>query len=172
MFCDSRQNFRSKFIAISVGPHITRVCCCFVFQFYMRTTLRDNRPPNLKKSLEGMFRLHAAPVTQAETQSSLIERGTFSEFSTSSAMARSASAYAFLLASSSVCPYTITPGTAGISAIQRPSSSRSVSIFQCTSSLLTLAGGFLWDITFIGCRKTESVACDRGHKGKRKEGQA
>src|SRR5260370_41767359 len=99
-----------------------------------------------------MFRLPIQQIqsTQAEAQSSVIERGTFLEFSTS-AMTRKASAYAFLLASSSVVPYTITPGTAAISAIQRPSSSRSVSIFQCTSSLLTLADGFLFD-PLIRCR--------------------
>jgi len=101
--------------------------------------------------------LRAGPLAQAGAQSSVIERGTFLEFSTSSAMTRKANAYAFLLASSSVAPYTITPGTAAISAIQRPSSSRSVSMFQCTSSLLTPADGFLLD-TLIRCRFPEAVA--------------
>jgi hypothetical protein len=117
----------------------------------MGTSLRNNCPSNFEQRLEGMFCLHARPLTQAEAQSTLIERGTFLEFSTSSAMTRKASAYAFLLASSSVLPYTITPGTAAISAIQRPSSSRSVSIFQFTSSLLTLAGGFLRGGILIRC---------------------
>src|ERR1700728_1857575 len=134
-------------------------------EFLMGTALRDFYPANFEKGFEGLLRLHAGPQRQAETQSSVIERGTFSEFSTSSAMTRKANAYAFRLASSSVFPYTITPGTAGISAIHRPSSSSSVSIFQCTSSLLMLAGGFLWDVTFIGCRQGDFVARDRGHGG-------
>src|ERR1700692_2006127 len=100
MLSDSRENFRSQFVAVAIRPNVGRVWEIFMLKFDVRSGLRNNAPANFQESLEGMFCLHAWPLTQAEAQSSLIERGTFSEFSTSSAMTRNASAYAFRLASS------------------------------------------------------------------------
>src|ERR1700733_13569463 len=80
VFCDSRQDFRSQFIAIAKGPNIHWVECRFMLELYVGTALRDNLPANFKKSLEDMLRLHAWPLAQAEAQSSVIERGTFFEF--------------------------------------------------------------------------------------------
>jgi hypothetical protein len=88
----------------------------------------------------------------------LIESGMSFDFSTSSATAYNARAYAFALASSTVVPYAIAPGTSGISAIHRPSVSRSISNWNRKSRLLTLLCGFFQADMPLRCSITGSDA--------------
>src|SRR6266700_561987 len=106
-------------------------------QFYVGAFLRNDTPPIANERAEYDFSFVARPLAQAEILRTLIESGMSFDFSTSSATAYNASAYAFALASSTVVPYAIAPGTSGISAIQRPSVSRSISNWNRKSRLLT-----------------------------------
>jgi hypothetical protein len=112
-------------------------------QFNVGTLLGENSPTLSEECSAHDLGLRARPVAQADTGRTLIESGISFDFSTSSAMAYNASAYAFALASSIVLPYAIAPGTSGISAIHRPSLSRSISNWNRKSRLLTLVGDFL-----------------------------
>src|ERR1019366_1436973 len=58
--------------------------------------------------------------------------------SISSAITRNARALAFRVASSGVAPYTVTPGSSGMSPIQRPSVSRSNRMVSCMCLILPL----------------------------------
>src|ERR1035441_525945 len=62
---------------------------------------------------------------------SVSDTGGVSPCSISSAITRRARALAFSVASSELAPYTVTPGSSGISAIHRPSVSRSNRIVSC-----------------------------------------
>src|SRR5437764_9461436 len=111
----------------------------------MRAFLRNNSPALAQECPTHDFRLRARPLAQADTGSTLIESGMLLDFSTSSATAYNASAYALALASSIEAPYAIAPGTSGISAIHGPSVSRSISNWNRKSRLLTLVGTFFPD---------------------------
>ena len=117
------------------------VAILWMVQLNVRAFLGNDLPTVPQQGPENEFGLGGAPFTQAEIGKMLIESGIFFDFSTSSAMAYSANAYAFALASSSVSPYAKAPGTSGISAIQRPSSSRSISNWNRKSRLLRLLDG-------------------------------
>jgi hypothetical protein len=110
-------------------------------QFDMRSPLRNHGPTFSEKCTLHYFCLGTRPLAQAETVRTLIDSGMSLDFSTSSAIAYSASAYAFALASSSDDPYAMAPGTSGISAIHRPSVSRSISKLNRTWRLLSFPGG-------------------------------
>ena len=119
-------------------------------QFDVRSLLRDDGPTFSEKCTLHYFCLGTRPLTQAETVRTLIDSGMSLDFSTSSAIAYSASAYAFALASSSDDPYAMAPGTSGISAIHRPSVSRSISKLNRTWRLLSLSGGLrLFMVTLV-----------------------
>lgn len=93
----------------------------------MQTHLTKKNPTNLKQGFIDKTGLGARPLGHAIARSRLIEFGGPSvECSTSSAIDRSAIAYALLTASSLVTPYAKAPGTCEISAIQRPSVSSSI----------------------------------------------
>src|SRR5208282_4395610 len=110
-------------------------------QFDMRSPLGDHGPTFPEECAHHCFCLGTRPLPQAETVRILIDSGMSLDFSTSSAIAYSANAYAFAFASPSDDPYAMAPGTSGISAIQRPSVSRSTSKLNRTWRLLSLAGG-------------------------------
>ena len=139
--CDSGQHRGANFFTIVEAEHIGAMHG--VSQFYMGTFLRQDSPAFSQKCLAHDLGLRARPLAQADTGRTLIESGMSFDFSTSSATAYNASAYAFALASSTVVPYAIAPGTSGISAIHLPSVSRSISNWNRKSRLLTLVGGFL-----------------------------
>ncbi len=122
-FSDSSHHCGSDFFAVVEAEHI--VATHRMIQFYMRALLRNDRPSVTEKCAEHKLGFCAGPLTQADAGRTLIESGMSLDFSTSSATAYNASAYAFALASSTVVPYAIAPGTSGISAIHRPSVSRS-----------------------------------------------
>src|ERR1039458_3865423 len=65
--------------------------------------------------------------------------GGISPCSISSAITRRARALAFSVASSELAPYTVTPGSSGMSAIHRPSVSRSNRIVGCICLILPFA---------------------------------
>src|SRR5271163_4912203 len=108
-------------------------------QFDVRTPLRNDRPTFSEKCRLHCFCLGTRPLAQAEMVRMLIDSGMSLDFSTSSAIAYSARAYAFALASSADDPYAIAPGTSGISAIHRPSVSLSTSKLNRTCRVLSLA---------------------------------
>lgn len=161
VFGDPSQHLRADFILIVKGPDIVRELVRSMVQLDVGTALVNGNPSDGEKCLEHPPSLCAGPKTHAVAQTKQRDFGTSCDFSTRSAITRSAKAYALALASSSVAPYAITPGISEISAMKRPSVSRSNSIANCTSLLLTLRGGFRSDITFVGCPIQSPVACFR-----------
>ena|ERR1700680_189360 len=139
MLSYSGQNRMAKFFFVMESKHVVAVGR--MAQFYMRTFLRNNHPSFANQRSKDNSRLRTAPFAQAGTWRTLIEFGMSLECSTSSAIEYKANAYAFAFASSTVVPYAIAPGTSGISAIQRPSVSRSISNWNRKSRLLALNGG-------------------------------
>jgi hypothetical protein len=134
------QHPRSNLLVVVETEHIISVIR--VVELNVGTLLGNDAPTFAHQSAQDNPRLRAAPLAHAEAGAILIESGIFLDFSTSSAIAYSASAYAFARASSLDAPYASAPGTSGISAIQRPSASRSISNWNRKSRLLALLGGF------------------------------
>jgi hypothetical protein len=130
----------------------------------MRALLRGGwLPSDTNKCPVNESSFGARPLAHAMARSLIEVGGSSSEFSTSSATARSAIAYALLIASSLLFPYASAPGTSGISAIHRPSVSRSISMLNC-KSLLVLRGGFAPVVTiWLGCPKASPVAPYQGN---------
>jgi hypothetical protein len=153
----SRENRRAEFFSGMESKHVTAVDR--MAQLYMRTFLRNNNPPFADQCAKNDSRLRTAPFAQAGMWRTQIESGMSFECSTSSAIAYRASAYAFAFASSTVAPYANAPGTSGISAIQRPSVSRSTSNWNRKSRFL----GSSWSLIRIGCALNKRVARDEGH---------
>jgi hypothetical protein len=130
----------ADFFVVVESEHV--ISALRVLELDVRTLSREDMPAISHKRTEDNICLRARPRSQAGMRRILIESGISLDFSTSSATAYSARAYALAFASSWVSPYAIAPGTSGISAIQRPSSSRSISNWNRKSRLLTLLGGF------------------------------
>jgi len=128
----------------------------------LRTPLGSNLPALPNECSKHPLSLGAGPLGQAGTGEITIESGMFLDFSTSSATAYRARAYAFAFASSTVAPYAKAPAISGISAIQRPSVSRSISNWNRKSRLLTLFCGLRSLIEFLGCAIERLIACYRG----------
>jgi hypothetical protein len=119
-------------------------------KFFVGADLTKIRPTNFEKRLVYEAGLSAWPLAHAILRSTLMELGGSSlECSTSSATERSAMAYALLTASSLVSPYANAPGTCGISAIQRPSVSRSVSMMNRKSWLLVPCGSLRSELILV-----------------------
>jgi hypothetical protein len=153
----SGQNRRAKFFFVMESKHVTAVSR--MAQFYVRTFLRNYDPPFANQRPKYDARLRTAPFAQAGMWRTLIESGMSLECSTSSAIAYKANAYAFAFASSTVVPYAIAPGTSGISAIQRPSVSRSISNWNRKSRLL----GGSRSLIQIECAANRYVARNESH---------
>jgi hypothetical protein len=164
LLCNAREHFRAYFVAVVKSPGMS-VIIIAVTQLNVRTSLMDRLPSDFYERLVYAAGPSTGPVAHAIARCrKLMELGISScDFSTSSATARNAIAYALLMASRSVMPYAIAPGTSGTSAIQRPSSSRSVSMLNRKSWLLTPHGSLRLSVTRIGCPTIAFVACDRGH---------
>lgn len=128
MFRYSRQHSRSDLDAVVECPNV--VATFGVRQKDVGAFLGFDRISDSQKCTKYLGRFGARPL--AHCQAASIETVTVSVgsfcCSMRSARTRRASACADALASFSVAPYAITPGTSAISAIQRPSASRSVSI--------------------------------------------
>jgi hypothetical protein len=130
----------------------------------MRTILRHSIPADSKQGLVDAGSFRARPYAHAMAREKLIDVGGSSlQFSTSSATTRRAIAYAFTTASCGVSPYAIAPGISGISAIHRPSVSRSVCTLNRKSGLLVPRGGLRSVSTSIGCLRIVSGARYEGH---------
>src|SRR5882724_8675207 len=93
-------------------------------------------PSDPQQRSQNALRLGRGPRVHAAAKTPAISRGSGSPFSNRSAMTRSANAMALVRASASLMPYASTPGRAGTSAIQRPLSSRSLSIFSMMRCVL------------------------------------
>jgi hypothetical protein len=129
------------------GPNV-RVGVVAMAKFDVRSGLMNRLPADLHKRLIYTAGPGAGPCAHAIARCrKLMDSKASCDFSTSSASARKAIAVAFAHASCSVMPYASAPGTSGISAIQRPSSSSSVSMLNCKSWLLTAHGGFRSAVT-------------------------
>ena len=102
-----------------IGPAFTR-------ENPVRSGRPLHGPPNAKQRSEDQPCLRGRPDAHAASKRS-VTCGIASPCSKRSARTRSASTSALANASSRVEPYAITPGRATTSAIQRPSSSRSIS---------------------------------------------
>src|SRR5262249_17029492 len=99
-------------------------------QYPVRAGLPLYTPTDAEEGGQDALRLRGRPLGHAASKNSAISGGSASPFSIRSAITLNASTLVLARASASVAPYAITPGSAGISAIQRPSSSRSVSILS------------------------------------------
>jgi hypothetical protein len=92
--------------------------------------IRLRRPTETKQSAIDFSRFRARPVAQRALAKETLNSRVGDDLARSirSARTRRARALTERTASCLVLPYTITPGRVGISAIQRPSASRSISI--------------------------------------------
>jgi hypothetical protein len=119
-------------------------------EFLVGADLTQVSPADFEQCSINDSSLGARPLAHAILRSRLIVvGGASSECSTSSAIDRSAIAYALLTASSFVAPYANAPGTCGISAIQRPSVSSSVSTMNRKSWLPVPCGGLRSDFIYV-----------------------
>jgi hypothetical protein len=94
-----------------------------------RTLLPFDCPANPKQGSKHLLCFRRRPLAHAATVNTSFSSGISSSWSSRSASTRRANACAFEIAWLRVSPYTMTPGSSGISAIHRPSSSLSTSIF-------------------------------------------
>lgn len=128
---NARKHFRADLLGImkcknEIGEAGTLQCL-------MGTTRSNHLPTETLQCGKHLFSLCARPLAHAAAKEIEIGSISCSPFSMRSATTRSASASAKAIASSRVSPYFITPGSSFTSAIQRPSSSCSVSTVNCTS---------------------------------------
>lgn len=94
----------------------------------MRSRGAFHAPTDAQQGRQNTSSLDGWPSTHAAANRMVFGLGEGSPCSIRSATTRSANAFTRLVASSWFSPYAITPGSSMTSAIQRPSSSRSVSI--------------------------------------------
>jgi len=100
-------------------------------QFAVRCAgLAFDCPTNAEQRSEDLTGSGWRPWTHAETANTSLSSGISSPCSSLSARTRKANASAFEIASFRLSPHAITPGSSGISAIQRPPSSLSIPIFM------------------------------------------
>ncbi len=164
MLSDSSQHSGSDFVSIMKGPSVIRIS--ETAKFFVRTALRQYAPSYSEKCLANDAGPGAGPPAHAMARTKLIVFGGSSlDCSTSSATARSAIAYALTAASCRVAPYAIAPGISGISAIQRPSVSRSVCMLNRKSRLLVPCAGLRGEVfTVIGCNINRFAARNLSHE--------
>jgi hypothetical protein len=126
---DSGEHVRADLFAVVKSKDVIRpIGSC---QYSMRCSgLALDRPTDAEQSRQDQASLARRPTTHAGTAKSSSSSGTVSPCSIRSAMTRRASVSALATASALLSPYAITPGKSGISAIHRPSDSRSISIFM------------------------------------------
>ena len=128
MLGDTCQHLRSKLLLImkcenAVGP-------TYPSKHAVRSArLPFDRPTNAKQGSEDLTSFGRRPMAHDDTANTSFSSGISSPYSSLSAMTRKANASAFETASFRLSPYAMTPGSAGISAIHRPSSSLSISTF-------------------------------------------
>src|ERR1035438_1666094 len=105
----------------------------------MGTGRAHDSPPDPLQRRQRASRLGRGPSAHAAIENrSVSAPDGISPCSISSAITRNARALAFRVASSGVTPYTVTPGSSGISPIQRPSVSRSSRMVSCICLILPL----------------------------------
>ena len=131
MLRDARQHTRTYFFTFvkrknEVAPPFTR-------ENAMRACLPLEGPPDSIERPQYAGRLHRSPNFHAANRLRA-SSGRGSPLSIRSAITRNAIDSAWVRASASVVPYASTPASAGTSAIQRPSSSRSTSILSTEAS--------------------------------------
>ena len=127
MLCDAGQYPRADFLAFVKGENVigpTRTSPNAV----RSARLPFTRPTNAKQRGQNLPGFGRRPMAHDIANTSL-SSGISSPYSSRSAIARNANALAFETASFRLSPYAMTPGSSGISAIHRPSSSLSISIF-------------------------------------------
>jgi hypothetical protein len=158
MFSNLSQHLGSNFFAFMKGPNVITVSQ--TSQLFMGTTLRYYVPTYPEKCLTYDIGPSAGPITHAMARTRLIVLGGSSlDCSTSSATERNAIAYAVAIASCGVAPYAIAPGTSGISAIQRPSVSRSVCMLNRKSRLLVPCGGLRGGVVTFNRMQQKTLRC-------------
>jgi hypothetical protein len=125
MFGNPSQHFRPDLDAVVKGPN--KICEAGSLQNNVGGTSEGlRRPTDPQQRLVNARRFRTRPSAHAKL---IIFCPIFSD-SMRSAITRSARASTAASASFFVAPYAMTPGNSGISAIQRPSSSRSNSILK------------------------------------------
>ena len=128
MSCDPGHHPRPNLFAVVKREHV--VCPSCPSQRPMRTTLSLDLPADPQQGCQDYSGLTCSPVAHAATVNTCLNSGALSPCSSRSAKARRTSASTRAIASSRVVPYAMAPGSSATSAIQRPSSSTSVSTFM------------------------------------------
>jgi len=132
-----RQRDRSQFLPVVVGK--TVLWPALTPQGPMRAGGADDAPTNSLQRRRHAPRLGRGPFAHAATENcNMSAAGLISPCSISSAITRKARDLAFRVASSGVAPYTVTPGSSGMSPIQRPSVSRSNRMVSCICLIVPL----------------------------------
>jgi len=135
-FCNSGKHTRTKFLIIMKGEY--KIWPTGTGKCTVRTRLSLDRPTYAKKCSQNTPGTRAGPLAHAAANEMLTRSGPASPCSRRSAMTRSARAWTFDWASVDVLPYARTPGRSVTSAIQRPSSSCSISTRKFIRQILRL----------------------------------
>ncbi len=123
---DPRQHARSDLLTGAERKHVLRPTA--TRKDLVRSRGAFDAPPDTQQGRQNAASLDGRPSAHAAANWMVFGLGEGSPCSSRSATTRSANAFARLVASSRLSPYAMTPGSSMTSAIQRPSSSRSVSI--------------------------------------------
>ena len=123
---DPRQHTRADLLTGAERKHVLRPTA--TRKDLVRSRGAFDAPPDTQQGRQNAASLDGWPSAHAAANWMVFGLGEGSPCSSRSATTRSANAFARLAASSRLSPYAMTPGSSMISAIQRPSSSRSVSI--------------------------------------------
>lgn len=174
-FCNSGKHTRAKFLIIMKGKHKIRPTG--TGKCTVRTRLPLDRPTYVKKGSQNTPGTRAGPLAHAAANEMLTRSGPASPCSRRSAMTRNARAWTFDWASADVLPYARTPGKSVTSAIQRPSSSCSISTRKFIRQILRLCtplekdpGDLSGDVAFLLYRSGRSP--ERRLSGVRPRGDA
>jgi len=144
MLCYPSQGSRPQFHRVMPRPDVIWVAFTLQFDMGGARSLWLRRPSDRKQGLVHAFCFAARPVAHKKC----IDLGGFLRCSVRSASTRKARATAATSASPLVGPYAITPGSSGMSANQRPSSSCSNSTLNdsesggCPGGLVAVATSF------------------------------
>jgi hypothetical protein len=92
MFGNAREHVRADFFFVVECPDVIRILRFAVTKLDVGTGLREWHPTNSKECPIDAAGPGAGPLSHADWQVTLIDAGTFFDFSTSSAITRSASA--------------------------------------------------------------------------------
>ena len=153
---DPRQHARPNLLTGAEREHVLRPTV--TRESLVRSRGTFDAPTDAQQGRQNPSSLDGWPSAHAAANWMVFGLGEGSPCSSRSATTRSANAFARLVASSRLSPYAMTPGSSMTSAIQRPSSSRSVSIVN----RICLAGSVRRETLATPRTGTSIRPCGRG----------